>query len=166
MDGTNTPSMTSMCRYLAPAASASFICSPSLQKSAARIDGDSIFILIPLARLRRGVYTPSYGHSNQYLPFDDRPPGLALKIYFHTLLSLTSFYQICYPAATKNIQKSRPLMGRLISLVIPPTVPWPAPHPLSASPRNRGGWCSTGDISSHHSHNAAECLPAPGHRLP
>ncbi len=44
MSGTKTPSMTSICRYCAPACSASLICSPSLLKSAAKIDGDNIFI--------------------------------------------------------------------------------------------------------------------------
>ncbi len=53
MSGTKTPSITSICRYRAPACSTSRICSPSLLKSAAKIDGDKIFILPPLNQLQK-----------------------------------------------------------------------------------------------------------------
>ena len=49
MSGTKIPSITSIWRYRAPARSTSLICSPSLQKSAAKIEGDKIlFIPAPL----------------------------------------------------------------------------------------------------------------------
>ncbi len=43
MEGTNMPSITSMCRYFTPLPSKSTSCSPSSQKFAAKIDGDKIF---------------------------------------------------------------------------------------------------------------------------
>ena len=58
MFGTNMPSITSTCMKSAPASSAAFISSPSLRKSAERMDGDILTVIYFLPPMVNRIVSP------------------------------------------------------------------------------------------------------------
>ena len=70
IEGTNTPSITSICKYCAPASCTSFICFPNCQKSAAKIEGDKMFATYYCSHFVNGqnMTVAEYREEKEYSP--------------------------------------------------------------------------------------------------